>query len=38
MDRAGGVSGNKGSEAAEAAIEMANLTRELRALELQERR
>jgi 6,7-dimethyl-8-ribityllumazine synthase len=30
MDRAGGVSGNKGSEAAEAAIEMANLTRQLR--------
>lgn len=29
MDRAGGVSGNKGSEAAEAAIEMANLTRQL---------
>jgi 6,7-dimethyl-8-ribityllumazine synthase len=27
MDRAGGVSGNKGSEAAEAAIEMANLAR-----------
>ena len=30
MDRAGGVSGNKGSDAAEAAIEMANLLRELR--------
>lgn len=30
MDRAGGVSGNKGSEAAEAAIEMANLARQLR--------
>jgi 6,7-dimethyl-8-ribityllumazine synthase len=30
MDRAGGVSGNKGSEAAEAAIEMANLVRQLR--------
>jgi 6,7-dimethyl-8-ribityllumazine synthase len=29
MDRAGGVSGNKGSEAAEAAIEMANLGRQL---------
>ena len=30
MDRAGGVSGNKGSEAADAAIEMANLLRRLR--------
>jgi 6,7-dimethyl-8-ribityllumazine synthase len=30
MDRAGGVSGNKGSEAAEAAIEMANLARHLK--------
>jgi 6,7-dimethyl-8-ribityllumazine synthase len=30
MDRAGGVSGNKGSEAAEAAIEMCNLVRQLR--------
>jgi 6,7-dimethyl-8-ribityllumazine synthase len=30
MDRAGGVSGNKGSEAAEAAIEMANLIRQLK--------
>lgn len=30
MDRAGGVSGNKGSEAAEVAIEMANLARQLR--------
>jgi 6,7-dimethyl-8-ribityllumazine synthase len=30
MDRAGGVSGNKGSEAAEAAIEMANLVRQLK--------
>ena len=30
MDRAGGKSGNKGSEAAEAAIEMANLVRQLR--------
>jgi 6,7-dimethyl-8-ribityllumazine synthase len=30
MDRAGGVSGNKGSEAAEAAIEMANLVRLLK--------
>jgi 6,7-dimethyl-8-ribityllumazine synthase len=27
MDRAGGKSGNKGAEAAEAAIEMANLTK-----------
>ena len=30
MDRAGGVSGNKGSEAAEAAIEMANLIRQIK--------
>jgi len=30
MDRAGGKSGNKGSEAAEVAIELANLTRQLR--------
>ena len=30
MDRAGGVSGNKGSDAAEAAIEMANLVRQLK--------
>jgi 6,7-dimethyl-8-ribityllumazine synthase len=30
MDRAGGKSGNKGSEAAEVAIEMANLVRQLR--------
>lgn len=30
MDRAGGVSGNKGSEAAEAAVEMANLVRLLK--------
>jgi 6,7-dimethyl-8-ribityllumazine synthase len=30
MDRAGGKSGNKGSEAAEVAIEMANLLRQLR--------
>lgn len=30
MDRAGGKSGNKGSEAAEAAIEMANLLRRLK--------
>lgn len=30
MDRAGGKSGNKGAEAAEAAIEMANLVRKLR--------
>ena len=30
MDRAGGKSGNKGAEAAEAAIEMANLLRQLR--------
>jgi 6,7-dimethyl-8-ribityllumazine synthase len=30
MDRAGGKSGNKGAEAAEAAIEMANLVRRLR--------
>ena len=30
MDRAGGKSGNKGSEAAEAAIELANLVRQLR--------
>jgi 6,7-dimethyl-8-ribityllumazine synthase len=30
MDRAGGVSGNKGSEAAEAAIEMANLARQIK--------
>jgi 6,7-dimethyl-8-ribityllumazine synthase len=30
MDRAGGKSGNKGSEAAEAAIELANLIRDLR--------
>lgn len=32
MDRAGGKSGNKGSEAAEVAIEMANLLRELKEL------
>jgi 6,7-dimethyl-8-ribityllumazine synthase len=31
MDRAGGKSGNKGAEAAEVAIEMANLIRELKA-------
>lgn len=31
MDRAGGKSGNKGAEAAEVAIEMANLLKELRA-------
>jgi 6,7-dimethyl-8-ribityllumazine synthase len=30
MDRAGGKSGNKGAEAAEAAIEMANLARHLK--------
>lgn len=30
MDRAGGVSGNKGSEAAETAIEMANLIRQIK--------
>ncbi len=30
MDRAGGKSGNKGSDAAEAAIELANLIRQLR--------
>lgn len=30
MDRAGGKSGNKGTEAAEAAIELANLLRDLR--------
>jgi 6,7-dimethyl-8-ribityllumazine synthase len=30
MDRAGGVSGNKGSEAADVAIEMANLVRQLK--------
>ena len=30
MDRAGGKSGNKGSEAAEVAIELANLLRQLR--------
>lgn len=30
MDRAGGKSGNKGSEAAEAAIELANLIKQLR--------
>lgn len=30
MDRAGGSSGNKGAEAAEAAIEMANLLRKLK--------
>ena len=30
MDRAGGKSGNKGSEAAEVAIELANLTRQLK--------
>ncbi len=30
MDRAGGKSGNKGAEAAEAAIELANLLRELK--------
>jgi 6,7-dimethyl-8-ribityllumazine synthase len=33
MDRAGGVSGNKGSEAAEAAIEMANLKRLLKGIQ-----
>jgi 6,7-dimethyl-8-ribityllumazine synthase len=38
MDRAGGVSGNKGSEAAEAAIEMANLMRQMRAYQSKERR
>lgn len=38
MDRAGGVSGNKGSEAAEAAIEMANLSRQLRPEALKGRR
>ena len=38
MDRAGGVSGNKGSEAAEAAIEMANLARQLQALEAKDPR
>ncbi|MBV9613346.1 MAG: 6,7-dimethyl-8-ribityllumazine synthase [Acidobacteriaceae bacterium] len=32
MDRAGGKSGNKGAEAAEAAIEMANLLKHLREL------
>ena len=32
MDRAGGKSGNKGSEAADVAIEMANLLRELKEL------
>jgi 6,7-dimethyl-8-ribityllumazine synthase len=32
MDRAGGKSGNKGAEAAEAAIEMANLVRQLKEL------
>jgi len=32
MDRAGGVSGNKGSEAADAAIEMANLLRQCKEL------
>lgn len=31
MDRAGGVSGNKGAEAAEVAIELANLVRQLKA-------
>jgi 6,7-dimethyl-8-ribityllumazine synthase len=31
MDRAGGKSGNKGAEAAEVAIEMANLVRQLKA-------
>jgi 6,7-dimethyl-8-ribityllumazine synthase len=31
MDRAGGKSGNKGSEAAEVAIELANLLKDLRA-------
>jgi 6,7-dimethyl-8-ribityllumazine synthase len=31
MDRAGGKSGNKGAEAAEVAIELANLIRELKA-------
>jgi 6,7-dimethyl-8-ribityllumazine synthase len=31
MDRAGGKSGNKGAEAAEVAIEMANLIRQLKA-------
>ncbi len=31
MDRAGGKSGNKGAEAAEAAIELANLIRQLKA-------
>jgi 6,7-dimethyl-8-ribityllumazine synthase len=30
MDRAGGKSGNKGSEAAEVAIELANLARQLK--------
>jgi 6,7-dimethyl-8-ribityllumazine synthase len=30
MDRAGGKSGNKGAEAAEVAIEMANLVRQFR--------
>ena len=30
MDRAGGKSGNKGSEAAEVAIELANLIRQLK--------
>jgi 6,7-dimethyl-8-ribityllumazine synthase len=30
MDRAGGKSGNKGSEAAEVALELANLTRQLK--------
>ncbi len=30
MDRAGGKSGNKGSEAAEVAIEMANLVKALK--------
>ena len=33
MDRAGGKSGNKGSEAAEVAIELANLTRQLKELQ-----
>ena len=31
MDRAGGKSGNKGAEAAEVAIELANLIRQLKA-------
>jgi 6,7-dimethyl-8-ribityllumazine synthase len=32
MDRAGGKSGNKGAEAADVAIELANLLRELKAI------